>query len=238
MMKQANSARHMERERRCRRASTSDHLQPTAYSLQPAKLGGFTLVEILVAIAIFVIVGTMAMAGYNELITQSDRVDQTASRTRAIQFAMLRMGQDFATLEPRAVRQPLGDELDPALRAGTGTGTDGLIELTHSGWSNPAGVPRPTLQRVAYRLNEGRLQRAYWPVIDRTMNVDPVTVVLLDRVTSVTLRFMGNDHDWKEQWPPLGYSGRDSRVVRPLAVEITLELEDWGKITRVIEVSG
>ena len=139
----------------------------------PSKALGFTLLEILVAVAIFVIVGTMAMAGYNELITQSDRVDQTASRTRAIQFAVMRMGQDFATLEPRAVRQPLGDELDPALRAGTGTGTDGLIELTHSGWSNPAGVPRPTLQRVAYRLDQGRLQRAYWPRLDRTMNVDP-----------------------------------------------------------------
>lgn len=200
------------------------------------RTGGFTLLEVLVAVAIFAIVGMMAMGGYNELITQSERVDGSAARIRAVQSAMLRIGQDFATLEPRPVRQALGEEFDPALSAGESA--DELIELTHSGWSNPAGIARPTLQRVAYRLQDNKLRRDYWPVLDRTMNVDPVSAVMLDGVESVTLRFMGADRDWKEQWPPLGYSGRDARFVRPLAVEITLELEDWGKITRIIEVAG
>jgi hypothetical protein len=35
------------------------------------------------------------------------------------------------------------------------------------------------------------------------------------------------------QWPPLGSTNLRSR---PFAVEITLELEDWGHIVRVIEV--
>lgn len=200
------------------------------------RVAGFTLLEILIAVAIFVIVGTMAMAGYNELITQSDRVEVNASRIRAVQSAIMRMSQDFATLEPRPVREALGEELDAALRASKNT--EQLAEFTHSSWSNPAGVPRPTLQRVAYRLQDNKLRREYWGVLDRTMTDEPASVVLLDRVKSITLRFMGADRDWKEQWPPLGYSGRDVKLVRPLAVEITLELEDWGKITRLIEVAG
>jgi general secretion pathway protein J len=199
-------------------------------------VAGFTLLEVLVAVAVFVIVGTMAMGGYNELITQSDRVEVNAARIRAVQSAIMRVSQDFATLEPRPVREPLGEELDAALRASKDT--EQLVEFTHSSWSNPAGVPRPTLQRVAYRLQDNKLRREYWNVLDRTMTDEPVSVVLLDRVKSITLRFMGSDRDWKEQWPPLGYSGRDAKLVRPLAVEITLELEDWGKITRVIEVAG
>lgn len=202
----------------------------------PRQDAGFTLLEVLVAVAIFAIVGMLAMTGYNELLKQSDRVEVSATRTRAIQAAMTRMAQDFATLEPRPVREPLGEELDSALRARKDT--EQLVEFTHSSWSNPAGVPRPTLQRVAYRLQDNKLRRDYWGVLDRTMTDDPTSVVLLDRVKSIKLRFMGADRDWKEQWPPLGYSGRDAKVVRPLAVEITIELEDWGKITRIIEVSG
>ncbi len=200
------------------------------------RAGGFTLLEVLVAVAIFVIVGMLAMTGYNELMSQTERVDESAARTRAIQSAMMRISQDFALLEPRAVRPVLGQDPVPALRAG-GDGESG-IELTHSGWSNPAGVPRSTLQRVAYRLEDTDLYRDYWPVLDRTQSVEPVSVVLLERVKSVSIRYMGADRDWKEQWPPLGYSGPTLRYALPVAVEITLELEDWGKITRVVEVAG
>jgi general secretion pathway protein J len=61
---------------------------------------------------------------------------------------------------------------------------------------------------------------------------------MLDRVTSVGLRFMDANRTWHEQWPPLGYSAPDAPRARPIAVEITLELEDWGKLVRLVEVSG
>lgn len=203
-----------------------------------ARLRGFTLLEVLVAVAIFVVVGMLALTGYNELVTQSDRIEDSAKRTRAVQSAVSRLAQDFATLEPRPIREPLGQDLDSVLRARKTGADDEIVELTHSGWSNPAGVPRSTLQRVAYRLADGKLRREYWTVLDRTMTDEPISVVVLDQVKSVSLRFMGADHDWKDEWPPLGYSAPDARSTRPLAVEITLELDDWGKLVRIVEVSG
>ena len=124
----------------------------------------------------------------------------------------------------------------PALRATRGS--DAAIELTRAGWSNPAGVPRSTLQRVSYRLEDTDLMREYWTVLDRTQNTEPVRVLLLEHVKSVSVRYLGADRDWKDQWPPLGYSGPNMRVTRPLAVEITLELEDWGEIKRLVEIGG
>lgn len=67
---------------------------------------------------------------------------------------------------------------------------------------------------------------------------EPESAVLLDRVTRVGMRFMDGNRTWHEQWPPLGYSAPDATRLRPIAVEITLELEDWGKIMRLVEVSG
>ena len=198
---------------------------------------GFTLLEVLIAIAIFVIVGAMAMGGYNELVTQSQILEENNARSRAVQSAVQRMVQDFSTLEPRPVREPLGESYQPALRSDARSQL--LAELTHSGWSNPAGLPRTTLQRVAYRIDEeGRLRRDHWYVLDRTLGGEPVSRVLVDRVEGLTFRCMDNNGRWHEQWPPLGYSAPDAQRIRPIAVEITLELEDWGEIKRLVEVPG
>jgi general secretion pathway protein J len=202
----------------------------------PRLSSGFTLLEVLIAVAIFVIVGALAMGGYNELVKQSDIVESSNVRSRAVQAAVQRIAQDFATLEPRPVREPLGESFQPALRADART--EELADLTHSGWANPAGIPRSTLQRVTYRMEDDKLRREYWYVLDRTLSGEPASTVLLDKVTKVGLRFMDTNRRWHEQWPPLGYSAPDMQRVRPIAVEITLELEDWGTIKRLVEVAG
>lgn len=219
-------------------------MRPVQLSMLRARSAGFTLLEVLIAVAIFVIVGTLALSGYNELSRQTQRLEESMVRTRAVQSTMQRMAQDFMTLEPRPVREPLGDGMQPALRADART--DQLAEFTHSGWSNPAGVPRPTLQRVAYQLQNNKLSRNYWVMLDRTLTSEPVITVMLDRVRSVKLRFMDNNRNWQEQWPAANGSlvvgaangSVDALSVRPIAVEITLDLEDWGVLTRLVEVSG
>jgi general secretion pathway protein J len=200
------------------------------------RAAGFTLLEVLIAIAIFVIVGALAMGGYNELVKQNEIVERNALRARAVQTAVQRLVQDFTSLEPRPIREPLGDSVEPALRSDSRT--ERIAELTRSSWSNPAGVPRATLQRVAYRFLNNELRRDYWVVLDRTMTNEPQSVLLLDRVRSVSLRFMDGNRTWHEQWPPLGYSAPDLPRLRPIAVEIKLDLEDWGEITRLVEVAG
>ena len=198
---------------------------------------GFTLLEVLVAIVIFSIISVLAYGGYNQLIQQSDIVERGAARTRAVQSTVQRMAEDFAMLEPRPIREPLGESLEPALRAGGGR-TDTLVDLTRSGWTNPAGLTRSTLQRVTYRLLDNKLERAYWNALDRTLSTEPTSAELLDKVKAASFRFMDQNQSWHDQWPPLGYSGADAPRLRPIAVEITLELEDWGKIVRLVEVSG
>jgi general secretion pathway protein J len=200
---------------------------------------------------IFAIVAVMAMSGYTELARQSERLTTNIQRVRAVQMAVMRLSQDFAELEPRPIRDQLGSGSVPALLADGRNET--IAEFTRAGWSNPAGVPRATLQRVALRLENGKLYRDYWTVLDRTLANQPVQVVLLDQVRAVRLRFMASNRSWSTQWPatnslgaaatpnPLNPSGAPTSAaysLRPIAVELTLELEDWGVITRLIEVPG
>jgi general secretion pathway protein J len=204
------------------------------------RVRGFTLLEVLIAMAIFAVIGVMAMTGYSQLARQSENLQLSMDRIRAVQMTMSRFSQDFAELEPRPVREPLGSNSEPAVFADNRG--QSVVQFTRAGWSNPAAIARSTLQRAAYRLENGKLFRDHWTVLDRTLATKPVQVELLDQVSALKLRYMDRNRSWSEQWPPATMSNNSAQGAndseRPIAIEVTLELEDWGKLVRVIEVPG
>lgn len=197
---------------------------------------GFTLVELVVALFITAIIFAMGYGAINQALTDRDAVTARQERLNAVQGTMRILVQDFAQLAPRPVREPVGDGWQPAIRARQESPE--LVTFTRAGWANPAGIQRPTLQRVAYILENGTLRRIHWPVLDSPLSNDPLRRNLLDKVKTVTFRYMDEARQWREQWPPqVDPSNADKSLrVRPIAVEVTVELEDWGKIVRIIEV--
>ena len=213
------------------------HHAPSAARVH-RRSAGFTLMEVLVSIAIFALVGVMALSGYTQLQKQTEYQQKRLERVHDVQRAVQFIAQDLMQIEPRAIREPIGDQRMPAVLAGESV--EYKIEFTRAGWTNTAGLPRPTLQRVAYRLDaEGALWRDHWRVLDRTQTSEPVRVRLLTDVNTVTFRFMYAQRQWLERWPTLeGQNPLDLERLRPVAVEVTLDLDDWGEIRRIVEVSG
>jgi general secretion pathway protein J len=196
---------------------------------------GFTLVEVMIAVLIAAILSVMAFEAMQEALKNRDRVKVHAVRLQALQFTMRSLVQDLSQLNPRPVREPLGPGYQPALAGGTD------LVFTRGGWMNPVGLDRSTLQRVRYALREGRLYRETWRVLDAQLYPEPDSKQLLDGVRSFTLRYMNDGRSWQDNWPPATLGGqRTQRELgwRPIAVEVTLDLEDFGKLTRLIEVAG
>jgi general secretion pathway protein J len=229
---------------------------------------GFTLIELLVALFITAIIFAFGYRALDEAFKSRREIDQQSARLIAVQQALRTLEQDFELLQPRPVRNLIGDGYLPALTAAqstaigslgttlgstTGSSNSGLgstsangstaplVTFTRAGWTNPAGIQRSELQRISYTLEKGALIRQYYPVLDATEAVLPVKRQLIDHVKNFRLRFMDAGHNWQNGWPPIT-SGAGALTtaprLRPVAVEITIELDDWGVLVRHIEVAG
>lgn len=204
--------------------------------IRKSRTPGFTLIEILVALAIFSLMAVMLFGGFIAISNQVDWSRARAARLQQIQKSIIYLSRDFSQLQPRPVRSELGDFKEPALSADARNIY--LVTLTRGGWSNPAGIPRSTLQRVAYLLEDRQLVRLDWPVLDRLSGTEPRRTEILDDVDEVIIRYLDAQLEWHENWPPLGSDNKVAAWVRPLAVEISLELPDHGRFTRLLEIRG
>lgn len=193
----------------------------------------FTLIEVLVALAIFGIMSALAYLSLAQTLDNSEMLGERMDRLQAIQRTMTTLSTELLQATPRPIRADLGG-FEPALRSSFDSNF--ALELTHNGWPNSAGVPRSTQRRTAYRIEDNELVRYHWNVLDRTANSVPVATVLLDELDSLTFRFLQFNDEWVDQWPPLSAGAAANSHILPRAVEITLVLPDEGELTRIVEM--
>ena len=196
---------------------------------------GFTLIEVIVALAVFGVMSMLAYSALGSTLSNVDYLTERMDRLQSLQRAVRYLSTDLMQTAPRPVRNELGDGFVPALQ--TSLSSDFLLELTRGGWTNPAGLPRGTLQRVAYRLEDDELVRYHWNVLDRTYANEPIATVLLNDVESLYFRFLQYNDEWNNFWPPQRQARGDSTRSRRRAVEFVLTLIDEGEIYRIIEVA-
>ena len=195
-------------------------------------VAGFTLLELLVAMGIFAVIGAMALGGLNAIVDQTTLAQAQMDKLARLQRAMRLITTDLGSLSPRYVRDAQGDTELPVK---ADRPFEYLLRATRSGWPNPASLPhRGTLQRFQYRLEDGKLYREYWPVVD-PVGQKPRSEELLIGVSSVKLQFLDSQNQWQTQWPSTVASAVPQSA-RPRAIKFTIDLEDWGEIERLIEV--
>jgi general secretion pathway protein J len=198
------------------------------------------LLELLVAMGIFGIIGAMALGGLNAVVDQSTQTQQQTDRLAGLQRAIRLIVSDLASVQPRMVRDELGSRnTKPDSEQGplVSSRLDYDIRGSRGGWRNPAGLPfRGTLQRFQYKVDDGKLYRDYWPVMDHTLQqAEPRREELLSGVKGIKFWYYAGDASERfDRWPPLTLEAQAE--TRPKAIQVILELEDWGEIERWVEV--
>lgn len=195
------------------------------YINKSSRVNGFTLLEMLVSLAIFAMLGLATYSVVNTTVNGHEAVLNQNTQLTNLQRAFVIMENDFTQLTQRKVRINGEEANDSFFHV-----SDYLFEseslgfaFVRDGWTNPAMVlPRSELQLVAYRLIEKRLERLYFNFVDNEMGTEPKVQVLINDIESMTLSYY-KDQGWTEEL---------AQDELPLAIKLSLETETFGLVER------
>ncbi|MGB1372201.1 MAG: type II secretion system minor pseudopilin GspJ [Aequoribacter sp.] len=211
---------------------------------------GFTLIEVLIAMALTVVVASIAYSGLSAVLDSLDQTRQAMSRTSELSKALRMISRDVNQSVNRSIRDELGFT-EPAMIGGDSY--RGMLGLTRSGWMSMGSTPRSHLERVYYYLDDNTLYRMRSTVLDRSYRLDPDNptvpgdgaVAMLEGVTRFDVVFLSPElisslpsrpsdgtldtSRWLRDW---GVEGTPNQEL-PVALEIRLTIDGLGDMERV-----
>ena len=169
---------------------------------------GFTLIEILVAMAIFTLIGLASTGVLNSVINSDQLSSERFAKLEELQRAMLTIERDILQIVPRALRVN-GEPVSVVISGGDdvlNSDADGL-GFVRAGWHNPQMLlPRSTLQAVSYRIQEKQLQRLYGNYVDNVIGYEPKIKILLSDIEDFQVSFLTeveqleDPEEWEENY--------------------------------------
>jgi general secretion pathway protein J len=210
---------------------------------------GFTLVELLLAMAISALVAVLAYTGIATAIDASTAMQAEVRQLGDLQRALSMLEEDLLQVRPRGITNGQGSQ-EAVFRGGAYQ--DVLLEFTRGGLANPQRLARSELQRVRYVLADGMLWRHSWQVLDRVDdNQGLQRVALLDGVTDVQVRFLrqpastgiqaafpellSDTQFWASDWQSMPVAA-DASAPLPVAVSVAMTVAGFGEVLRVFEL--
>ncbi|MET0679904.1 MAG: type II secretion system minor pseudopilin GspJ [Burkholderiales bacterium] len=193
---------------------------------------GLTLVELLVAIAIFGVLSGFAYRALTVVLESRGRIEQENRKWREIALFFTRLEQDLAASAPRPVRDANGS-LSPALVGNPAPkgAADGAIVLTRTGLAADPGTIEPP-RRIGYRVRGGVVEMLYWSGLEVAPRSEPRTVAVLFNVSALDLRYLDRRGQWHRAWPPAGTNNPQTEI--PAGIEVGVTLVTGERITRLL----
>lgn len=178
----------------------------------PQKQAGFTLIEMMVALAIFSMISVagvaMLQSASSSQLLVKKRLSELSEGARAIAMLEADLGQ--------AVSRPVRTGPVTIVPAFSSAGTEipgQIFAVTRLGQANLDDSPKPELQHVVYAFENGALKRVSWSMLDGG-KAQPTDI--LKDVTSATTRFRDAEGNWRPDWDA------SDLLALPRAVELTL----------------
>jgi general secretion pathway protein J len=191
-----------------------------------ARQSGITLLELLIVIAVFSIMSAAAYSGLQNSLKAEENFSASMKDLEAVQMSLTLFQRDIMQLTPRAIRDAFGDN-EAAIVLFNGR----ELRFTRGGNFSSLKLDQTELTRVSYSLQDEQFVRSHWRHLDSTQGDRPLSASLLSKVTNLQIRVLDQNDLWHLDWPL-----SDNARIR--AVEITIELEDWGEIRRLFPASG
>ncbi len=189
------------------------------------KIEGFTLLEVLLAVAIFAVISLASFSIFNGVLKTDEYSQQHSEQLNQVQRAWLLIERDFIQLTKRSMRiegeAPLSGYIHNNVELLSSS--DQSIAFVRQGWTNPGLlIPRSDLQSVAYRLNENNLERLHYNFVDSVAGEQPKIRIIIEGVSALSFEYY-----YVDSWQP---ELQDEQL--PLAIKVNITSDKLGELHR------
>lgn len=195
------------------------------YSIKTRVSAGFTLLEMLVAIAIFAMLGLAANTVLHTVIQNDAATKEFSDKLKSLQQGFGALERDLGQMVARTPRLLEGGRGTTVFQTGSDildSESEALV-FFRLGWLNPDGLlPRGSIQSVAYVVQDNNLERWYYPYPEPEFGSEPIKTIVIKNVISVEYSFFMEDK-WEK---------KVDAIKLPKAIAMEIELEGYGKIQR------
>lgn len=221
---------------------------------------GFTLLEVMVALAITTAIAAMAYQGLVSASGGAERSREIMAGVNELDRAWQIIAADFRHVLPP--EPGAGGELRFRFNSesmGRVGDEQRILLFSRHAWFNPMNRLRSDLQEVSYRLEGDQLWRDYRPIRNRPFDEfefeeQALNQRLLSGVEDIEIRFLSRQmmersgagaldgdnytRDWAPGWPDPNQMDGAGQTTLPLAVWVRIEVEGVGVSERLFEISG
>jgi general secretion pathway protein J len=192
---------------------------------------GFTLLEVLIAIAIFSVVSLASFTIFDTVLRGDESSKLRSDRQNELQRAFFLIERDVMQIAKRSLR--INGEAPTNVFIQTADDSfladNQAMAFVRNGWTNPGLLlPRSDMQSVAYRLEDNTLERLHYNFVDAVVGQEPKIRPLISNVSELSFQFY-DGQKWQEKW---------SGNTLPLAIAIEIETDDFGFLRRQFLVAG
>lgn len=188
---------------------------------------GFTLLELLVAIAVFSAVAVIAYSGLAQLARSRESMQAAIDQQLAVGRWMSQLEADFE----QAIATPTRSEYGETMAALSGRGNEVWLSVRQLG-ADASGL-RSEIVRVHLVATGNALLRSQLLVDPPGLPAETRKRELTDQLRSFELRYYDRRLEPQQQWPPIGNARLDEL---PRAVEMRVDVQGVGLLRRVFEL--
>ena len=203
------------------------------------KQHGFTLIEVVIALAIFALLAVIATRGLFSVLTIHRKLSIQNASLQQFTTGITLMRQDFRNFIDRPVRDAYGDSHLAF------SGQAHQLSFTRSSLLNAVIIAKSGLQRIQYVVEGRNLVRLTWPVLDQSITVEPSQQILITGLSHFKFQFIDQHGTLQNSSPtPVNNSmrynttGNQLHYTFPIAIKISCFLIHQGPLNLLIPIAA
>lgn len=176
---------------------------------------GFTLIEILIALAVFTIIASFTASILSQILQIKEQSQEQVEKINNLQLVISLLNKDIKQILERPVR---GNQLHmfPSF-----IGQPDYVEFTRDGHFNPLyNENRSNLIRVAYICKNQTLVRRVWDRLDSPDRDKYQDSILLDSLKKCEFAYIGMHHNIMPNWYQYTIKRDNKSITTPLPIAI------------------